>query len=405
MHTTPHDTASTGPCPVSCRTTEKYPPDRGVLHQHGPVSNAFIVAAFMEKTVRIVVCDEVHGGGISVKLIIQIPCYNEEKTLPAVVRDLPRRLPGVNEIEYVVIDDGSSDGTVEVARRLGVHHICSLGCNRGLAAAFLAGLARCLELGADIIVNTDGDNQYSADSIGELIAPIVADHKDIMVGTRPIDKIEHFSSVKKLLQHLGSCVVRRFSGTDVPDTTSGFRAYSADAAMRLHVFNRYTYTLETIIQAGHSKLRIGHVPIQVNPKTRESRLISSIPRYVWHSGATILRSYVTYRPLRTFIGLALPPALLGTALCLRFMYYYWLNGGAGHVQSVILAAILLILSFLMAVLGILADLISTNRCLIQDIIFVQRKALYESRRGRPNHRETASQWEPIAAKADSESTR
>jgi glycosyltransferase involved in cell wall biosynthesis len=346
-----------------------------------------------------VACNEGRDGGSSVKLIIQIPCYNEEKTLPGVVRDLPRRLPGVDEIEYLVIDDGSSDRTVAVARRLGVHHICSLGRNRGLAAAFLAGLARCLELGADIIVNTDGDNQYSADSIRELIAPIIAGRKDIVVGTRPINEIKHFSPLKRLLQHLGSSVVRRFSGTDVPDTTSGFRAYSAEAAMRLHVLNRYTYTLETIIQAGHSKLQIGHVPIRVNPKTRESRLISSIPRYVWRSGATILRSYVTYRPLRTFLSLALPPALLGTALCLRFMYYYWLSGGAGHVQSLILAAVLLILSFLMAVLGILADLISTNRCLIEDIIFLQRKALYESRREQPDRRE------PVQAKADSESTR
>jgi glycosyltransferase involved in cell wall biosynthesis len=350
-----------------------------------------------------VVCNEGNDCGTAVKLIIQIPCYNEEKTLPVVVRDLPRRLPGVDEIEYLVIDDGSSDGTVRVARRLGVHHICSLGRNRGLAAAFLAGMARCLELGADVIVNTDGDNQYRADSIRELIAPIVTGRKDIVVGTRPISEIEHFSSLKKHLQHLGSYVVRRFSGTDVPDATSGFRAYSAEAAMRLHVFNRYTYTLETIIQAGQSKLRIGHVPIQVNPKTRESRLISSIPRYVWRSGAIILRSYITYRPLRTFVGLAIPPALLGMVLCLRFIYHYWLYGGAGHVQSLILAAVSLILSFLMVALGILADLTSTNRCLIQDIIFLQRKALYGSRREHPDRR-TVGPSEPVTAQADSGST-
>jgi len=314
------------------------------------------------------------------KLIIQIPCFNEEMTLPAVIRDLPRQVPGVDEVEYLVVDDGSSDRTVEIARRLGVHHIHCLGENRGLAAAFLAGINYCVESGADIIVNTDGDNQYDAAGIQDLIAPIIAGCKDIVVGTRPIGEIEHFSATKKFLQRWGSCVVRRFSGTSVSDVTSGFRAYSAEAAMRLQVFNRYTYTLETLIQAGHMNLRVGHVPIHVNLKARESRLISSVPCYVWRSAAIILHSYMTYKPLRTFLLDAIPPLSLGGLLCLRFMYYRWLGDGAGHVQSLLLATILLILSFLMVVLGVLADLISTNRRLIQEAIFVQRKSIREGRR-------------------------
>lgn len=303
------------------------------------------------------------------KLIIQIPCYNEEKTLPQVVRDLPKELPGIDTIEYLVIDDGSADRTVEVAKELGIHHILSLGSNQGLAAAFLRGVARCLERGADIIVNTDGDNQYDGRCIGDLIKPVVEKQLDVVVGSRPIEEIEHFSFLKKRLQRLGSYVVQQFSGTRIPDTTSGFRAYSAEAAMRLHVFNRYTYTLETIIQAGHMHMRIGHVPIQVNAKTRESRLISSIPRYIRRSTSTILRSYMTYKPLRTFLYAALGPGLVGLFLCFRFLYFYLFETGRGHLQSLILAAILLILSFLLVLLGILSDLISANRQLIQEALF------------------------------------
>ena len=310
------------------------------------------------------------------KLIIQIPCYNEEKTLPQVIADLPRSLEGVDEIEYLIIDDGSSDRTIEVAGELGVHHVLALGSNHGLATAFLKGVSRCLELGADIIVNTDGDNQYDGHCIGDLIAPIVEGRLDIVVGARPIDNIEHFSWLKKKLQRIGSRVVRQFSRTDVPDTTSGFRAYSAQAAMRLHVFNRYTYTLETIIQAGHMHMRIGHVPIKVNPKTRESRLISSIPRYIWRSVSIILRSYITYRPMRTFFYFSLVPGLIGLAICIRFLYFYLFGSGTGHLQSLILAAVLLIISSLIFALGILADLISANRQLIQESLFMQRKQLY-----------------------------
>ena len=316
------------------------------------------------------------------KLIIQIPCYNEETTLPEVIRDLPRVLPGIDEIEYLVIDDGSIDNTVNVARSLGVHHIHSLGNNKGLSTAFKEGIDKCLDLGADIIVNTDGDNQYDAGYIKDLVAPIIEGRMDIVIGTRPLDEIENYSKVKNLLQRLGSRVVRHFSGTDIPDTTSGFRAYSAEAALRLQVFNKYTYTLETIIQSGHMNMRIGHVPIQVNGKMRESRLISSIPSYIWQSGLIILRSYITYKPLRTFFYCAILPALVGLAICLRFMYYYLFDSGSGHIQSLILAAILLIISFLMIMLGILADLISTNRRLIQESIFVQRKQIYDSRKSK-----------------------
>ena len=311
------------------------------------------------------------------KLIIQIPCYNEEKTLGEVFRDLPRELPGVDRIETLVIDDGSSDRTVEVARELGADHVLRLGTNHGLAQAFLKGIGKCLELGADIIVNTDGDNQYQGHCIKDLIGPIVEDKLDIIIGTRPIGEISHFSWLKKLLQRLGSRVVRQFSGTDIPDTTSGFRAYSSASAMKLHVFNRYTYTLETIIQAGHMNMRIGHVPIGVNPQTRESRLIRSVPRYVWRSSSIILRSYVTYKPLRTFFYCSLVPALAGIIIWIRFLYYYYFTEeSSGHIQSLILGAILLLIAFLLLVLGILADLISANRKLIHEVLFCTRSQMY-----------------------------
>jgi len=307
------------------------------------------------------------------KLIIQIPCYNEEKTLPEVVADLPREIEGIDTIELLVIDDGSRDRTIEVARNLGVHHILPMGSNRGLAVAFLRGIQRCVELGADLIVNTDGDNQYDGTCIPDLIRPVAEGRLDIVVGARPIEGIEHFSWSKKKLQQIGSRVVRQFSGTDIPDTTSGFRAYSAEAAMKLHVFNRYTYTLETIIQAGHMDLRIGHMPIRVNAKTRESRLISSIPRYVRRSASIILRSYITYKPLRTFLYCSVVPGLLGLALCIRYLFFFFSGRGGGHLQSLLLAAILLIMMFLLWVLGILADLISANRKLIQEQLYLSRR--------------------------------
>lgn len=315
------------------------------------------------------------------KLIIQIPCYNEEKTLPEVVADLPREIAGIDTIEFMVIDDGSSDRTIEIARQLGVHHILPMGSNRGLAIAFLRGIQHCVDLGADIIVNTDGDNQYDGTCIPELIRPVLEGALDIVVGARPIEGIEHFSWAKKKLQQVGSHVVRQFSGTDIPDTTSGFRAYSAEAAMKLHVFNRYTYTLETIIQAGHMDLRIGHIPIRVNAKTRESRLISSIPRYIRRSAAIILRSYITYKPLRTFLYCSILPGVLGLALCIRYLAIFFSGKGGGHLQSLLLAAILLIMMFLLWVLGILADLISANRKLIQEQLYLSRKQHLNCRSG------------------------
>lgn len=318
------------------------------------------------------------------KLIIQIPCYNEEATLPQVLADLPRQIDGIDTIETLVIDDGSTDRTVETARNLGVRHILSLGSNRGLAFAFLRGLQYAVQLGADIIVNTDGDNQYDGRCIPDLIRPILEGRLDIVIGARPIETIEHFSWCKKKLQQLGSLVVRQFSGTDIPDTTSGFRAYSAEAAMKLHVFNRYTYTLETIIQAGHMDLRIGYVPIRVNPQTRPSRLISSLPAYVSRSASIILRSYITYKPLRTFLYASILPGTLGLALCVRYLYFFFTGGGRGHLQSLLLAAILLILTFLLWVLGILADLISANRKLLQEQLYLSRKQI------RPPHQPPAA---------------
>jgi len=309
------------------------------------------------------------------KLIIQIPCFNEENTLPDVLRDLPRELPGVDVIEYLVIDDGSIDRTVEVAREKGVHHIVSLGTNRGLAAAFLAGMRRCIEEGADIIVNTDGDNQYKGECVMDLIRPVIEGNADLVVGTRPIDRIAHFSWAKKKLQWLGSYVVRKFSGTDVPDTTSGFRAYSAEAAMRLHVFNRYTYTLETILQAGHANMRISHVPVEVNPKTRESRLMNSSMSYIRRSMGIILRSYIIYRPLRTFFYLSLVPGLAGIALCVRWLYFFFSKGDepTGHIQSLQAAGVLIIVAFNLFVLGILGSLLRANRELIEENLFLMRR--------------------------------
>lgn len=302
------------------------------------------------------------------KLIIQIPCYNEEETLPAVIADLPRELPGVDSIEYLVIDDGCTDRTAEVARENGVHHVLSLGVNQGLAVAFMAGLQKCVELGADIIVNTDGDHQYQGKYVEDVIVPILEGKSDIVVGTRPIDNIEYFSWLKKKLQRIGSHVVRQLSGTDIPDATSGFRAYSAEAALKLHVFNPYDYALETIIQAGHMGINISHVPIDINPKTRTSRLFKSEFHYVAQSVPILLRSYIIYKPLRTFSYIAVVPGLAGLFLCLRFLYYY-LNGQSGFIQSLILAAICLVISFLLLTLGVLADLISANRMLSQEILY------------------------------------
>jgi len=309
------------------------------------------------------------------KLAIQIPCYNEAATLPATLADLPRQIEGFDKIEVIVVDDGSTDGTADVARAHGVTHVVRFAANRGLAAAFKAGLEKALELDADVIVNTDADNQYPAAAIPALIKPITAGRADLVVGVRDIEAIDHFSFTKKKLQRFGSWVVRRFSGLQVEDTTSGFRAFSRRAASHLNILTRYTYTLETLIQAGRENLAVATVPIVANKKTRESRLIRSTPAYVWRSAITILRMYVTYEPLRVLCGAGAFLFGLGSLIGLRFLYYYLTEGGHGHIQSLILAAILLVIGFQVGVLGIIADLSATNRRLLEELL---RRA-----RGRP----------------------
>jgi glycosyltransferase involved in cell wall biosynthesis len=301
------------------------------------------------------------------KLIIQIPCLNEEATLAITLADLPRSVPGFDIVEWLVIDDGSTDRTVEVARRNGVDHIVSLPTNRGLARAFMAGIEASLRLGADVIINTDADNQYDARSIPALVAPILAREALIVVGARPIDKIEHFSPVKKLLQHLGSWVVKQASGTVVADAPSGFRAIHRDAAIRMNVFSSYTYTLETIIQAGRNGTAIASVPVGVNGDLRPSRLVRSIGSYVTRSIVTVVRIFVLYKPLRFFVGLAALVALPAFIVIARFLYHFAIGEGAGNIQSLVLAAGLLAVSGALAVGGILADLIATNRRLLEEI--------------------------------------
>ena len=299
------------------------------------------------------------------KLIIQIPAYNEEETLGTTLRALPRELPGVDVVEWLVIDDGSSDRTVEVARAHGADHVIRLTRHQGLARAFMAGIEACIALDADVIVNTDADNQYRADDICQLIAPVLSDNAEMVIGARPIANIQHFSLIKKLLQRLGSWVVRLASGTNVPDAPSGFRAYSRNAAMQLRVFGEYTYTLETIIQAGQKNMAVTWVPIRTNPDTRPSRLVRSISSYVFRSLMTICRIFMTYRPLRFF---AIPGAtlfLLGVALGVRFVVFYSAGSGDGHVQSLILAALLLGAGFFLSVVGLVVDLISVNRQLLE----------------------------------------
>lgn len=304
------------------------------------------------------------------KLIIQIPCYNEEDVLPQTLADLPRSLPGVDEIEWLVIDDGCTDRTVEVAQSLGVQHTMCLGRHQGLARAFLAGLERALQLGADIIVNTDADNQYRGEDIERLIEPILDGRADIVVGDRGISTSAHFSPGKRWLQRLGSWVVQQAANVHVPDATSGFRALSRQAALRTLVFSEYSYTLETLIQAGARRMAVDYVPVRTNPETRPSRLIASLPQYLTHSALTILRTYTLYRPLRMFLGLGGILIAGGVLLGVRFLYY-WVSGvgAAGHVQSLILAAVLLIVGFQVCLIGLLADLIGFNRRILEEILY------------------------------------
>ena len=308
------------------------------------------------------------------KLIIQIPCYNEEKSLPVSLKELPRELPGISEVEWLIIDDGSKDRTVEVARELGVDHVVRLIRHQGLAKGFMAGIQACVELGADIIVNTDADNQYNAKDIPKLIQPILDGKAEIVVGARPISEIKHFSPLKKLFQKWGSWMVRKVSQTEIEDAPSGFRAISREAAMRMHVFSEYTYTIETIIQAGQKGMAIVSVPIRTNDFLRESRLIHSIPAYLARSTNTILRIFMTYQPLSFFRIPGMISFITGLILGLRFLYFYIFTGtSSGHVQSLILTAVLLILGGLLFVFGLMADLISVNRKLLENVEYkIQR---------------------------------
>ncbi len=307
------------------------------------------------------------------KLIIQIPCYNEEQTLGITYNDLPKHIDGIDEIEYLIINDGSTDRTVEVARELGIHHVVSFKQNKGLARGFMAGLDACLHLGADIIVNTDADNQYCGEDIEKLVRPILDNKADIVIGERPIDQTEHFSWKKKKFQHLGSWVVRIASGTDIPDAPSGFRAYSREAALRLNVTNEYTYTLETIIQAGYDKIAMTSVPIRTNGETRPSRLFSSMWRYMKRSASVIVRSFMMYKPLKFFSAIGSIIFTIGFLIGLRFLYFVFTGTGTGHTQSLILAAILILMGVQIIVIGLQADIIAANRKLLEDIQYRVRK--------------------------------
>ena len=312
------------------------------------------------------------------KLIIQIPCYREEKTLRVTLAALPRRVAGFDKVEWLVIDDGSDDDSVRVAREGGADHVVRHTRNQGLARAFMTGLDECLRLGADVIVNTDADNQYCADDIPALTAPIVERRADIVVGARPIETIAHFSAVKKALQKLGSWVVRMVSNTDVPDAPSGFRAMSREAAQHLMVFNDYTYTLETIIQAGQKNMAITWVPVRVNQDLRPSRLVKSVPSYIWRSVFTIIRIFVIYRPFRFFGTIAAMLIIPGFLLGVRYLWFLTQEPSPGHVQSLILASILLVSGFTTLLAAVLADLLAANRRMMEDVRHMQ-KAGFASR--------------------------
>lgn len=303
------------------------------------------------------------------KLIIQIPCYNEAETLEVTLNDLPKHIDGIDTIEYLIINDGSKDNTVEVARNWGVHHVVNFTCNKGLARGFMAGLDACCKLGADIIVNTDADNQYCGADIETIVRPILEGKADIVIGERPIDDIEHFSPLKKKLQHLGSWVVQKASRTKIPDAPSGFRAYTREAAMRMNVVNEYTYTLETIVQAGRNKMAIMSVPIRTNPELRKSRLFKSMFGYVKKSMLTIVRAFMMYRPLRFFISIGLIFILGGAAIGARFLFHYFNGAGSGHVQSLILASMLIMIGVQTSIVGLQGDIIAANRKLLEDIQF------------------------------------
>jgi glycosyltransferase involved in cell wall biosynthesis len=308
------------------------------------------------------------------KLIIQIPCLNEAETLPATLADLPRSIPGIDTIEVLVIDDGSTDGTSDVARAHGVDHIVRFRRHKGLAAAFTAGIDASLRAGADIIVNTDADNQYAGSGIPLLIAPLLAGTAEIVIGDRNIKTIQHMSWPKKMLQRLGSWIVRQVSSTSVPDTTSGFRAYTREAALKMTIVSEFSYTLESIIQAGKRRMAIAHVEVVTNPRTRRSRLFDSVWSYLKKSGATIVRIYAMYEPLKVFTYIGGLVFLAGFSISLRFLYFYLFTYEAeGKIQSLILSAVLMIVGFQVVLIGLLADVISGNRKLLEDLLYRVRR--------------------------------
>jgi glycosyltransferase involved in cell wall biosynthesis len=313
-----------------------------------------------------------------VKLIIQIPCYNEAETLPFTLADLPDEVPGIDCIETIVIDDGSDDDTAAVARLHGVQHIIRHPSNLGLARAFQAGLDACLRLGADVIVHTDADHQYPGRFIPDLVAPIVERRADMVIGNRQVQDVEHFSALKKALQELGSWMVRTVSNTEVPDAPSGFRAFSREAALRFNILTRYSYTLETIIQAGKLGLPIETVPVETNPPTRPSRLQRNMWQFIKAQGGTILRLYAFYEPLRTFTYIALPFLVAGLALLLRFAYFYANQQGQGHIQSVIIGTGLCLLGVFVLLFGIQADIAGKHRQLTQEVLYRLKKLEVES---------------------------
>lgn len=307
------------------------------------------------------------------KLIIQIPCYNEAKVLPGTILELPRQMDGVDTIEYLVIDDGSTDGTADAARAAGADYVIQLPGHLGLAAGFMAGLDASLKQGADIIVNTDADNQYNAEDIQRLIEPIQKGRAHLVIGDRGVATHRGFSPLKRYLQRLGSWVISKASGIQIPDATSGFRALSREAALRTMVLSQYSYTLETLIQAGAMKLPVEFVPVRTNPQTRPSRLMRSIPHYLGHSTATIIRSYTMYRPLRVFSTIGLIFILIGMVPTVRFLYFYMIGQGGGKIQSLIIGAVFLIVGFQVVLIGLVADLIRFNRRILEEILMRMRR--------------------------------
>ncbi len=330
------------------------------------------------------------------KLIIQIPCYNEAETLEIALNDLPRHIDGIDEIEYLIINDGSDDDTERIAKEWGVHHIVRFKRNLGLAKGFLAGIDKALREGADIIVNTDADNQYCGEDIEKLVRPILLRKADIVIGERPIDEIESFSWIKKKLQRFGSRIVRIASKTNIPDAPSGFRAYSRKAAMRMNVHNEYTYTLETIVQAGRNKMAITSVPVRTNRQLRESRLMNSIYSYIKKSMLTIVRAVIMYRPLMFFVTVAMVFIAVGIAIGIRFLVYFFQGSGNGHVQSLILATMMIIIGCQTFVTGLQADIISANRKLLEDIQFRMKKLEFGLLDAKGNMRKSDQDKEPNA---------